>query len=106
MRTVFALLILATVLGAANPAHAWYDRWGRWHPNYRRYYAPPYYAPRPWAYRPPPPVWVPPPPYAPQPLYPVPPPYYAPWAPPGILLPAILTAALSKFGTGWPVRLT
>jgi hypothetical protein len=38
MRVVLALLVLASGLLAVSPAHAWYDRWGRWHPDYRRYY--------------------------------------------------------------------
>ena len=42
MRALLMLLVVANALGAMaafSPAHAWYDRWGRWHPNYdyRRY---------------------------------------------------------------------
>ena len=43
------------VMAASSPAQAWYDHWGRWHPNhyhhptyYQRYYRPPvYYTSRP-----------------------------------------------------------
>ena len=71
MRALLILLVVASGLGALaalSPAQAWYDRWGRWHPNeYRRYPPPPY-----WAYRPPrydgPPVYAPPPVYYPPPL--------------------------------------
>ncbi len=84
MRALLMLLVVANALGAMaafSPAHAWYDRWGRWHPNYdyRRYPPPPY-----WAYRPPryyaPPVYAPPPVYYPRvPYYPPPPVYYRPY---------------------------
>ena len=71
MRALLMLLVVANGLGALaalSPAQAWYDRWGRWHPNdYRRYPPPPY-----WAYRPPryyePPVYAPPPVYYPRAL--------------------------------------
>ena len=40
---VFASAIGLAALGTASPAHAWYDAWGRWHPNhhygyYHRHY--------------------------------------------------------------------
>ena len=71
---LFSLTIGLGLTCAATPANAWYDRWGRWHPNYyRRYYYS--YAPPPW-YRPPPPPWyyrpryyAPPPAYYPYPIY-------------------------------------
>jgi hypothetical protein len=61
---------VTVLLSTMTPAHAWYDQWGRWHPNHRwgppgppppgYYYRPPpppvYYAP-PAYYRPPPPVY-------------------------------------------------
>jgi hypothetical protein len=70
MRILLCLLFLACSLVAWSPAHAWYDRYGYWHPHHYRYhhyvYAPrPYYyyhhhrvyvAPHPY-YRPPPPVY-------------------------------------------------
>ena len=87
MRALLILLVVASGLGALaapSPAQAWYDRWGRWHPNeYRRYPPPPY-----WAYRPPryyePPVYAPPPVYYPPPYdRPPPPAYYPPSGRPG-----------------------
>jgi hypothetical protein len=68
MRVVLALLVIATGLVSVSPAHAWYDRWGYWHPNHnRRYYA----------YQPPPPRYYRPPVYvAPRPYYRPPPRYY------------------------------
>ena len=36
MRALLILLVVASGLGALaapSPAQAWYDRWGRWHPN-------------------------------------------------------------------------
>ncbi|MBV8397283.1 MAG: hypothetical protein JOZ17_00895 [Acetobacteraceae bacterium] len=79
---LLALPMLGLGLVAAVPAQAWYDRWGYWHPDHRRYYPPPYYGyARPWPYRPPP-VYVPPPSYVrpPPPVYvpPPPQPYYGP----------------------------
>ena len=78
---MFLFFAMLAIMGAASPAHAWYDRWGRWHPNYYRPYPPPAY----WAYRPPP-RYYPPPVYAPPPVYYAPPPnyrpppvYYPPW---------------------------
>jgi hypothetical protein len=60
---VLALAVAGGVvaIAAPSPALAWYDHWGRWHPNhYHRYYAPPRvysYAPPPRFYRPPPRVY-------------------------------------------------
>ncbi len=62
MRTLLTVLALGTATAAFMPSHqakAWYDGWGRWHPDFYRprvYYAPPplvYYA-RPYA------RWMPP----------------------------------------------
>jgi hypothetical protein len=41
MRLLLGLLALVGVLATVSPAHAWYDRYGYWHPNhhYYRYYA-------------------------------------------------------------------
>jgi hypothetical protein len=58
MRIIFALAVVAGTMIAAAPAHAWYDRYGYWHPNYHRHwYRPPayvvprpYWRPRPYAY--------------------------------------------------------
>ena len=85
MRALLIIFVITSglgALGAVSPAHAWYDRWGRWHPNYyRRYYPPPgYYGDLPppgYYYRPPPPVYAPPPVYVRPPYYgPLPPGYY------------------------------
>ena len=57
---------ITMLIGTISPAKAWYDQWGRWHPN-RRYYPPPGYYYRP----PPPPVY-----YAPPAYYRPPPPVY------------------------------
>jgi hypothetical protein len=40
---VFVSAAGLAALGTASPAHAWYDAWGRWHPNhhygyYHRHY--------------------------------------------------------------------
>ena len=69
MRGASILVALASaivmVVGIISPAKAWYDRYGRWHPNAPRcapgycYRPPPppvYYTP-PAYYRPPPPVY-------------------------------------------------
>ena len=62
MRVLFATCVLG-VLGAAllpaPPARAWWDGWGRWHPNHYRppvmlVPPPPVYYPRPYA------RWIPP----------------------------------------------
>ena len=44
MRVAIAVLAIVGGLAiqASTPAYAWYDRWGRWHPNY---YHPDYYHP-------------------------------------------------------------
>jgi hypothetical protein len=77
MRVFLALTVGVTCLGAIatpTPAKAWYDHWGRWHPNaYRRYPPPRFYG----GYRPPP-YYYRPPVYLPPPAYVVPPPYYRP----------------------------
>jgi len=62
MRSLIVALLLgvsATALLPSHEAKAWWDSWGRWHPNY--YYVTPgyvvprvYYVPRPYA------RWVPP----------------------------------------------
>ena len=49
------VIVLATLGGLAamsstNPAHAWYDRWGHWHPNHRYYAQPHFYGYGPHAY--------------------------------------------------------
>ena len=38
MRVAIAVLAIASGLAiqALSPAYAWYDSWGRWHPNYYR----------------------------------------------------------------------
>lgn len=66
MRAFIIALVLGTAGAALLPSHqanAWWDRWGRWHPNYvrppvvvvpRAAYAPPPYYARPYA------RWVPP----------------------------------------------
>jgi hypothetical protein len=85
MRVLLLLSVIASGLGAVaavSPAHAWYDRWGRWHPDYHRHHYPPpgYYGDVPppgyWEYYPPPP-YARPPVYAPRP----PLPYYGPFPP-------------------------
>ena len=56
MRVAIAVLAIASGLAiqALSPAYAWYDSWGRWHPNYYRphYYYHPYgyYHPNPHRY--------------------------------------------------------
>ena len=56
---------IAVLAGTISPAKAWYDRWGRWHPNHppppRAYYPPAYYRPPPPAYYAPPAYYRPPP---------------------------------------------
>jgi hypothetical protein len=59
MRALILALAVAggmVAMAAPSPALAWYDSWGRWHPNhYRPHYPPPrvysYAPPRPY-YRP------------------------------------------------------
>jgi hypothetical protein len=84
---IFALTSGLTALAAVSPAQAWYDRWGRWHPNYYHRQPPPQY----YGYVPPPgyyrfysvPPYAPPPVYVPQPVLPYygppPPMYYPPY---------------------------
>jgi hypothetical protein len=72
MRALLIVFVVTTglgALGAVSPANAWYDRWGRWHPDRSRRYDPP---PRYYGYAPPP-YYRRPPPYVPPPVY-VPPP--------------------------------
>jgi hypothetical protein len=56
------------MVATMSPAKAWYDQWGRWHPDHHWHngyaYAPPppvYYRPPPAYYRPPPPAYYGPP---------------------------------------------
>ncbi len=43
---------LQAPVAAADIEHVWYDRWGRWHPNYPYYHRPYYYHPYYYGYRP------------------------------------------------------